>query len=196
MHVLKKMVLALSAITSAASAIDVPKEFAKYREWLENAPYEEKHEHFHDLSEKYIEKFGEDANKIRLCINLDQNWMGMDTWVDQRWRQTGIRLLDNQRYNDWIVNADWGTKPWVVMFAYTPYTQSGLVQPTDNMMRNLACLATVYGDTFNFGLMDHRASEKVYENYDIELDYGKTTPALVIFDSGRVYPAQPNSLSA
>ena len=45
----------------------------------------------------------------------------MDTWVDQRWRKTGVRMLDDQRYTDWIVNADWGTKPWVVMFAYTPY---------------------------------------------------------------------------
>lgn len=57
-------------------------------------------------------------------------------------------------------------------------------------------MATVYGDTFNFGLMDHRASEKVFENYDIKLDYGRTTPALIIFDSGRAYPAMPNSLSA
>ena len=97
---------------------------------------------------------------------------------------------------DWIVNADMGTKPWVVMFAYTPLGQAGIVQPTDNMMRNLACMATVYGDTFNFGLMDHRKSEKVFESYDVKLDYGKTTPALILFDSGKAYPALPGTLSA
>ena len=63
-------------------------------------------------------------------------------------------------------------------------------------MRNLACLATIYGDTFNFGLMDHRKSEKVFENYDVQLDYGKATPALIMFDSGRAYPAPPGSLSS
>ena len=120
----------------------------------------------------------------------------MDNWVDQRWRKAGVRLLDNQRYTDWIVNADWGTKPWLVMFANTPYASASIVQPTDNMMRNLACLATVYGDTFNFGLMDFRISEKVFENYDMKLDYGKTTPALILFDSGRVYPAPTGALSA
>ena len=57
-------------------------------------------------------------------------------------------------------------------------------------------MATVYGDTFNFGLMDHRISEKVFENYDLKLDYGRTTPALIIFDSGKAYPSMPNNLSA
>lgn len=108
----------------------------------------------------------------------------------------GVRLLDDKRYTDWIVNADWGTKPWLVMFALTPMSGPSIVQPTDNMMRNLSCLATIYGDTFNFGLMDFRISEKVFENYDIKLDYGKTTPALIMFDSGRAYPAKTGSLSA
>ena len=89
-----------------------------------------------------------------------------------------------------------GTKPWLVMFANTPFSSPQIVQPTDNMMRNFACLATVYGDTFNFGLMDHRKSEMVFENYDVKLDYGKTTPALVIFDSKRVYPAKGGALNS
>ena len=44
--------------------------------------------------------------------------------------------------------------------------------------------------------MDYRSSEKVFENYDIKLDYGKTTPALIMFDGGKVYPALPGALSA
>ena len=75
-------------------------------------------------------------------------------------------------------------------------TGPNIVQPTDNMIRNLSCLASVYGDTFNFGIMDFRSSEKVFENYDIKLDYGKTTPALIMFDSGKAYPAITGSLSA
>jgi len=64
------------------------------------------------------------------------------------------------------------------------------------MMKNLAFLAKIYGHKFNFGLMDHRRSEKVFESYDVKLDYGRTTPALIIFDSGLAYPAKTNTLSA
>ena len=62
------------------------------------------------------------------------------------------------------------------------------------MMRNLGCMATVFGDHFNFGFMDHRWSEKVFESYDLRLDYGRTTPALIVFDNGRAYPAKPGTL--
>ena len=64
------------------------------------------------------------------------------------------------------------------------------------MMRNLACLAKIYEHKFNVGFMDHRRSEKVFESYDVKLDYGRTTPALIIFDSGLAYPAKTNTLSA
>ena len=64
------------------------------------------------------------------------------------------------------------------------------------MMRNVACLAKIYGERFNIGVMDHRESEKVFENYDMRLDYGRTTPALIIFDNGKVYPAQTGTLGA
>ena len=50
-------------------------------------------------------------------------------------------------------------------------------------------IAKIYGEKFNIGVMDHRQSEKVFENYDMRLDYGRTTPALIIFDNGKVYPA-------
>ena len=45
----------------------------------------------------------------------------MDNWVDQKWRSTGLRFLDDKRYSDWVVNARPGDKPWIIMFAYTPY---------------------------------------------------------------------------
>jgi hypothetical protein len=64
------------------------------------------------------------------------------------------------------------------------------------MLRNLACLAKVYGERINFGMMDFRASEKVFENYDVSLDYGKITPAMIAFDHGKAYPAKPSTLSA
>lgn len=82
------------------------------------------------------------------------------------------------------------------MFANTVYSSASIIQPTDNMMRNLACLAAVYSDTFNFGIMDYRLSEKVFENYDMRLDYGKATPALILFDSGKAYPADTGTTSA
>lgn len=82
------------------------------------------------------------------------------------------------------------------MFGYTPLTQTRTTQPTDNMLRSLGCLAKLYGDSFNFGFMDHRLSEKVFESYDTRLDYGKSTPALIMFDSGRAYPARTGTLGA
>ena len=62
------------------------------------------------------------------------------------------------------------------------------------MMRNLGCMATVYGERFNFGFMEHRLSEKVFENYDMRLDFGKTTPGLIVFDNGKAYPAKTGTL--
>ena len=64
------------------------------------------------------------------------------------------------------------------------------------MMRNLGCVASVYKDKFNVGFMDHRAGEKVFESYDVKLDYGKSTPALIIFDNGKAYPAPTGTLGA
>jgi len=122
--------------------------------------------------------------------------MGLESWVGQKWREVGVRFLDDKKYTDWVVNADKGTKPWLIMFANTPLGQSSVNQPTDNMLRNLACLATVYRDTFNFGMMDHRKSEKVFESYDLNSDYGKSTPALIMFDSGKAYPAKGTTMSA
>lgn len=82
-NVLKNMAIALALCFSTSEAkLDVPSDFAEYKRWLENATYEEKYEHFHDVSGSYTEKHGEMANKLRLCINLEQNWMGMDNWVD------------------------------------------------------------------------------------------------------------------
>ena len=104
--------------------------------------------------------------------------------------------MDDQKYTDFIADAPKGSKPWIVMFAYTPFYMPSLNQPTDNMLRNLACIATLYKDSFNVGFMDYRASEKVIESYDVKLDYGKTTPALFIFDNGRAYPSKPSTLTA
>ena len=42
----------------------------------------EKREHYESLSESFIEEHSEDANNLRLCIMVDQNWMGLDHWVD------------------------------------------------------------------------------------------------------------------
>ena len=47
-----------------------PQGFEDYKKWLDNASLEERKEHFESLSENYIEKHGEDANNLRLCINL------------------------------------------------------------------------------------------------------------------------------
>ncbi len=69
-----------------ALAADVPTDFDGYKKWLDSASQEEKEEHFHAMSENYIKEHGENANKVRLCQNLDITWKGIDLWVDQKWR--------------------------------------------------------------------------------------------------------------
>ena len=73
MRVLKNMAMIALALgyASVVDAIEVPKDFGEYKRWLETAPIEEKREHFNDISPGYIEKHGEMANQIRLCINID-----------------------------------------------------------------------------------------------------------------------------
>ena len=55
-------------------------------------------------------------------------------------------------------------------------------------------MATQFGDEFNFGFMDFRQSEKVFETYDMRLDFGRVTPALIVFSNGRAYPAETGTL--
>jgi hypothetical protein len=97
---------------------------------------------------------------------------------------------------DYIITRRPKDKPWFVMFGLTPYNMGFVVQPTDNQMRNLSCLAKVFADDFNFGFMDFREGEKVFEAYDVRLDYGRTTPALFVFNEGLAYPAKTSTLSA
>ena len=59
-----------------------PKEFAAFKEWMANASPEELYEYHHGLSANFTEKHGEKANELRLCLSLDQNWKGLDNWVD------------------------------------------------------------------------------------------------------------------
>ena len=135
-----------TSLLSNFAYAEVPTDFAAYKEWMESASPEEKREHFMSISPKFIEDYGEKADELRICVNLDQNWMGLDLWVDQKWRTAGVRFLDDKRYSDWVVGANAGDKPWIIMFAYTPLYMASVNQPTDNMLRNLGCMAKVYGD--------------------------------------------------
>ena len=56
-------------------------------------------------------------------------------------------------------------------------------------------MARIYGDRFNFGFMDHRVAEHVFELYDLRLDYGKLTPSLIAFHDFHAYPAATGTLS-
>ena len=50
---------------------DDPKEAREHKEFLAKLTDEEKREHFESLSEDFIEENGEDANNMRLCVDLD-----------------------------------------------------------------------------------------------------------------------------
>ena len=40
-------------------------------------------------------------------------------------------------------------------------------------MKTFICLASMFGDEFNFGILDYRLNEKVIESYDLILSYGQ-----------------------
>ena len=89
MSVFKKRIFTITAVIFSIlttlvvvkAKVEPPSDFAAFRKWLEEAPLEERREHFESLSENYVVEYGEDANNLRLCINLEQNWMGMEHWV-------------------------------------------------------------------------------------------------------------------
>ena len=82
---------------------------------------EERTAHEHSLSEKYIERHGERANNVRLCTNLYFNYTSEDFWVEKTWvKDSKLKFLDDGRYNDWVVNAPAGSKPWVIAWGDTP----------------------------------------------------------------------------
>ena len=185
----------LSQLALAGGPPDLS-DFQGYKTWLATATYEDKYEHFTSISANFTAKHGEDANSMRLCLALEQDWKGLDNWVDQKWRKVGVRHITTQRYNDWIANARPDDKPWVVALGLFPLNGAKTVQPSDNMMRSLGCLAKVYGDKLNVGFMDFREAELIYEMYTIKLDYGQQTPALLGFKDGKMYPAVTESLGA
>ena len=83
-----------------------------------------------------------------------------------------------------------GDKPWIIYFGLTPHHRSGdAIQAMDNAMRNLGCIAKLYGDRFNTGYMDHTEAEMVFESYDFMPDMGKGTPLLTVFAHGKAYQA-------
>jgi hypothetical protein len=101
----------------------------------------------------------------------------METFIEQKWGALGIHNLDTAKYNDWIAGASEGDKPWLVFFAYTPkYSSHKIIQSTDNALRNLACFSKLYGDKFNYGFLDRREAEYVYETYDFVPEMDNTVP--------------------
>ncbi len=81
-NVLKSAVALLLFSVSTVRADGPPSDFQGYKQWMSTATDEEKYEHFHSLSANFIEKNGEDANKLRICQSLEQDWKGLDNWVD------------------------------------------------------------------------------------------------------------------
>ena len=56
-----------------------------------------------EMSERYIERWGERADKLRLCLSVDHNETTSDElYINNAWMDTKVRYLDIQRYNDWI----------------------------------------------------------------------------------------------
>lgn len=80
--------LDLSDIATERETFGPPKGagFAAFKDWLDNADYEDKYLYFHSLNDTFIERHGEKSNELRLCINLQKNNdNGRYNWVDKRW---------------------------------------------------------------------------------------------------------------
>ena len=63
---------ALNAIMAKTNAIGQPPEdYEGKRMWLDALTVEERREYFEGLSEEFIQENGEEANRLRLCIDLE-----------------------------------------------------------------------------------------------------------------------------
>jgi len=127
---------------------------------------------------------------------VEQNWTSEELWIEKKWvKESNVRYLTNEKYNDWIVNAPEGSKPWFVVFGDTAFGNPNLVQTTDAFMNILSCVSKLYGDTLNVGLMDYRKSEKTHETYDFRASYGQQAPYLMMFKDGKAYHFSQSSIS-
>ena len=63
---------ALNAIIAVTNAIGQPPEdYEGKKKWLEALTDEERREYFEGQSEEFIQENGEEANRLRLCIDLE-----------------------------------------------------------------------------------------------------------------------------
>ena len=58
---------------------------SNYFEWKMSVSEEEHREFILGKNEEYIKERGEAANDLRLCIQLEEDWFGQDTFVTQKW---------------------------------------------------------------------------------------------------------------
>ena len=185
---------------SAANEEAVEKLTGKKAEEKENLDYgafqakmkamskKERREYELDMNEKFISRWGEKANELRLCQALDLNdTTSDDLWIDNAWMDTNVRYLDIQRYNDWVATQKEGDKPWLIIFGLTPYGQQQSQQTTNLMMKKIMCLDKHFGDNVNYGFVDFKKGEKIIESYDYEMHYGQMAPYLMWFKDGKAY---------
>ena len=131
---------------------------------------------------------GELANTLRLCSSIDYNKTTSESlFIDEQYKETGVRYLDISRYNDWIATQKKGDKPWIVAFGLTPYSQQQSQQTTNRMLISLMCLAKHYGDDILYGFVDFKKGEKIIETYDYDMHYGQMAPYLMFFKDGMAY---------
>lgn len=82
---IKSLVALLVTVTRLSVAMSAPPaedDFDAFQTWLASLTADERREHFASKSEAFIAEHGEEADQIRLCVSLDQDWMGIDLWVD------------------------------------------------------------------------------------------------------------------
>ena len=82
-----RVIVTLSAVmmTAVMAEVKLPSpdmDFNQFKKFLADMSREERIEYEHLLSENYITKYGERANNLRLCNNLDMNYTGQQWWVD------------------------------------------------------------------------------------------------------------------
>lgn len=100
-----------------------PTDFDEFKEWQDGLSVEERLEFEHSISENNIERHGVEVNDFRLCTSVYQNFTQADFYIKKEWAKNNVRYLDTKRYNDWVVNAPKGSKPWIILFAETSFSQ-------------------------------------------------------------------------
>ena len=143
------------------------------------------------VSAAFTEKFGADWEEARKCdFNFDDNgfWNEADLWQEKAWLKDGLHYIDDDKWNNWVVDAPKGSKPWLIDFGFSQFGNYHAESLFEQKIMTSYCLAKHLKGKFNIGFGDYRKGENILESYDFKYgSFAKLAPLQLVIKDGIVY---------